>query len=116
MSNENETVEQVCEWLTERDLPFAASIAAVKIENPHYDAEACMIGALKNLADRILSAHNREVASKDAEIAELRECLREAAEWACGNPDEACEDCVAHGGDTPCKCEKWRKALEGGQK
>lgn len=48
-----------------------------------------------------------------SENADLRECLREAVEWSCGNPDEACEDCVAHGGDTPCKCEKWRKALKG---
>lgn len=67
-------------------------------------------------ADRIEVAHNRLVAVKDEEIARLRECLREATEWSCGNPDESCEDCAAHGGDTPCKCEKWRKALDGGVK
>lgn len=65
-------------------------------------------------ADRIEAAHNREIAAKDAEIGKLRECLREAVEWSCGNPDDACGDCVAHGGDTPCKCETWRKMLEGG--
>lgn len=71
---------------------------------------------LGDLAERIKVAHEREFVEKDAEIARLRECLREAVEWSCGNPDESCEDCVAHGGDTPCKCEKWRKALEGGKK
>lgn len=60
-----------------------------------------------------MSDYNR-IANLEAEIARLRECLREAVEWSCGNPDEACEDCVAHGGDTPCKCETWRKMLKGG--
>lgn len=65
-------------------------------------------------ADLIEAALKREFEAKDAEIGKLRECLREAVEWSCGNPDENCKDCVAHGGDTPCKCETWRKMLEGG--
>lgn len=55
-------------------------------------------------------------AAHEREVEELRECLREAVEWSCGNPDDACGDCVAHGADTPCKCETWRKMLEGGHK
>lgn len=56
---------------------------------------------------------HQQLANWLKELVELRECMKEAVEWSCGNPDEACEDCVAHGGDTPCKCEKWRKALDG---
>lgn len=112
MANDNETVEQVYEEMKE--------VTGIRrFIDSHYcnhcgdqiDGEG---SALDVYADRILAAHKREIASKDAEIARLRECLREATEWACGNPDESCEECVAHGGDTPCKCEKWRKAMEGG--
>lgn len=93
-----ETVKQVCEQM--RKFCSCGYLAGQ--------------GNMDFFADDILAAHKREIASKDAEIARLRECLREATEWACGNPDESCEECVSHGGDTPCKCEKWRKAMEGG--
>ena len=76
-----------------------------------YTMEKAVLDMLRQAAD----AMERE-AAKDEEIGKLRECLREAVEWSCGNPDENCKDCVAHGGDTPCKCETWRKMLEGGHK
>lgn len=80
-------------------------------------------------ADRIEAAHKRElavkdderltivanyenvIAAKDAEIAELRECLKEAIREMCPFTRMSCkhsEPC-----DYECGTEKWRKALEG---
>lgn len=131
MANESMTVEQACEKI--------ASVAK-EMHESDYGEVWSMAFEVERCNKAVLAAHKREiadfqrrynecvckfnevdadrcrireeVAAKDAEIAELRECLREAVEWSCGNPDEACEDCVAHGGDTPCKCEKWRNVLE----
>ena len=52
-------------------------------------------------ANRINAAHNREVVAKDAEIAELRECLKEAVEL------------ITLGKPTIEGVARWRKALEG---
>ena len=53
--------------------------------------------------DRIESAHK-------SEIAELRECLKEALAQRCNaKPDFKCEDCAFKGE----YCQKWREALEG---
>lgn len=114
MPNENEMAKQ----------NYAKAMAKVDelchkvVEDPrHYSACVIDDGCTYILpVSKILAiaedAHKRELAAKDAEIAEQQECLQEAVEWSCGNPDESCGDCVAHGGDTPCKCEKWRKALK----
>ena len=99
MANDKETVKKFCDWLRQ-----------FRVCDGDYIRE------IEHLADEAEAAHTREIEAKDAEIGKLRECLREAVEWACGNPNENCTDCVAHGGDTPCKCETWRKMLEGGQK
>ena len=58
----------------------------------------------KALADRIETAHKREVT-------ELRECLKEAIREKCPFTRMSCkhgEQC-----DYECGTEKWRKALEG---
>ena len=77
---------------------------------------------LLSLADRIEAANKREIiverhlaeeylATKDEEIAELRECLNEAIREKCPFTRMSCK----HG--EPCEYEcgtdKWRKALEG---
>lgn len=67
-------------------------------------------------ADRIEAAAKREreagaEAAKDAEIAELRECLREAVREQCPFTRMSCrygEQC-----DYECGTEKWRNALKG---
>lgn len=58
---------------------------------------------MHRFADRIESAHRREVA-------ELIECLREAIELHCDNLDGDCLHCIRCG---VCNYLKWRKALEG---
>lgn len=80
------------------------------------------IKKLRDYLNNVLQKHCRE-AEKDAEIAELRECLQLAVEMKCAN----CGLCTR--GIEPCYPEgqivhhedcfmimKWRKALEGGQK
>lgn len=65
----------------------------------------------KALAKRNLSAHKREIAAKDAEIAELRECLMAAVREKCPFTRMSCrygEQC-----DYECGTEKWRNALKG---
>ena len=101
MSNKNQ--ETIADIVREMRGPY------YKIGKSNASLDKDMMGYMSFMADRIEAA-------KDAEIGKLRECLREAVEWSCGNPDENCKDCVAHGGDTPCKCETWRKMLEGGHK
>ena len=59
---------------------------------------------LAHFADRIEAAHKRE-------LAELRECLREAVREKCPFTRMSCrygEQC-----DYECGTQKWRKALEG---
>lgn len=91
--------EEIARW-REKALHEGAVAEALRSEY------ACLQGVVKGAT--VTEGNLR------AEIVRLCECLREATEWACGNHDESCGDCVAHGGDTPCKCEKWRKALEEG--
>ena len=57
-----------------------------------------------NLCKRLIAAHKREVA-------ELRECLKEAVREKCPFTRMSCK----HGEpcDYECGTEKWRKALEG---
>ena len=64
-----------------------------------------------NLCKRLIAAHKREIVAKDAEIAELRECLMEAVREKCPFTRMSCrygEQC-----DYECGTEKWRKALKG---
>ena len=71
---------------------------------------------LLSLADRIEASHKREMTAKDEEIAELRECLKEAIREKCPFTRMSCK----HGEpcDYECGTFKWRKALqdEGGAK
>lgn len=74
-----------------------------------YDLRECGTDYLRALADLIEAAHKREVA-------ELRECLREAIREKCPFTRMSCK----HGEpcDYECGTVKWRKALqdEGGAK
>ena len=59
----------------------------------------------------IVAIYENVIAAKDREIAELRECLREAVREKCPFTRMSCkhsEPC-----DYECGTEKWRKALEG---
>ena len=71
---------------------------------------------LLSFADRIEEAHQREVAELEREVAELRECLKEAIREKCPFTRMSCK----HGEpcDYECGTVKWRKALqdEGGAK
>ena len=71
---------------------------------------------LLSFADRIEAAHQREVAELEREVAELRECLKEAIREKCPFTRMSCK----HGEpcDYECGTVKWRKALqdEGGAK
>lgn len=71
--------------------------------------------------EEYIQSLNKKLAAKDAEIAELRECLKEACEVAC----DGCRLAVWHNQKfVKCKkhknwkcpfgTERWRKALEGG--
>ena len=88
------------------------TVAAEMRNESHAGDESCLewVGAkMRTYADRIEAAHQREVA-------ELRECLREAVTEVC-NRLEKCgfkEPCVFKS----CYVQKWRKALqdEGGAK
>ena len=67
-------------------------------------AEVRTINPGNEYADRILAAHNRE-------IAELRECLKEAIREKCPFTRMSCkhgEQC-----DYECGTKKWRNALKG---
>ena len=131
--NDNETVEQAYEDIRKK-------IKKYKIDSA-YEHIACMytVFAVEDMIDRIEAAHRREVAElkskmndvvceneamRDAcgtccakrEVAELRECLREAVTEVC-NRLEKCgfkEPCVFK----TCYVQEWRKALkdEGGEK
>ena len=101
--NDNETVEQAYEDIRKKIKQYKTDSA--------YEHIACMytVFAVEDMIDRIEAAHQREVA-------ELRECLREAVTEVC-NRLEKCgfkEPCVFK----TCYVQKWRKALqdEGGEK
>lgn len=53
-----ETIDDIVKWLRNGCEEFASEIAIQKINNPHYDAEACLGLALGVLADRIKKAEN----------------------------------------------------------
>ena len=98
MASENETVEKVLSEIYDAYGTWKRSeVASLPTQY------------LKEWHDRIEAAHQREVA-------ELRECLREAVTEVC-NRLEKCgfkEPCVCK----TCYVQKWRKALkdEGGEK
>ena len=61
--------------------------------------------------DQLAAAHKREISAKDAEVSELRECLKEAIREKCPFTRMSCkhdEPC-----DYECGTQKWRKALKG---
>ena len=128
MTNDIDTVEQVCE----------------EFKTPKYTCKNCdfkICPSINMFSDRVLDAHKREmadekrisdavikslrdkklemageIADKDEEIAELRECLNEAIREKCPFTRMSCK----HGEpcDYECGTDKWRKALqdEGGAK
>lgn len=66
---------------------------------------------LHYLADRIEAAHKREIAAKDAEIAELRECMKPILSVRlCDGGTQPISDALCAVAE--CK-SRWRKALEG---
>ena len=90
------------------------TVAAEMRNESHAGDESCLewVGAkMRTYADRIEAAHQREVAELEREVAELRECLKEAVTEVC-NRLEKCgfkEPCVFK----TCYVQKWRKALKG---
>ena len=94
MSNKQETIADI--------------VADIRAQNQGLPEDSYALSPLVcdllSLADRIEAAHQREVA-------ELRECLREAVTEVC-NRLEKCgfkEPCVFK----TCYVQKWRKALKG---
>ena len=97
---------------------IADIVAAMRNEGQAGD-ESCLewVGVkMRTYADRIEAAHQREVAELEREVAELRECLKEAIREKCPFTRMSCK----HGEpcDYECGTVKWRKALqdEGGAK
>lgn len=98
MASENDTVAEISKEQHE----FAVQV---------YGVNTAPSTEVWKLADRIESAHKREISAKDAEISELRECLKEAIREKCPFTRMSCkhdEPC-----DYECGTEKWRKALKG---
>ena len=91
MIKDNETVEHLC-----------ADIKTRIEELWEQDLGAMLNGEVDEFADRIKTAHKRE-------IAELRECLKEAIREKCPFTRMSCK----HGEpcDYECGTFKWRKAL-----
>ena len=96
-----------------------ADIVAAMRNEGHAGDESCLewVGAkIRGYADSIEAAHQREVAELEREVAELRECLKEAIREKCPFTRMSCK----HGEpcDYECGTVKWRKALqeEGGTK
>ena len=69
MENDNETVEQLCDYLA---------------NNGNDTGEPIRV-AMPSLANRIRDAHNREVVKKTAEITELKQAIRQTISACCGN-------------------------------
>ena len=125
MSNEtNETIEDIVaamrdeshagdasclEWVGAKIRHYADLIeAAWKREMA--DEKRISDAVIQSLRDKKLEMAG-EIAAKDAEIAELRECLNEAIREKCPFTRMSCK----HGEpcDYECGTFKWRKALEG---
>ena len=85
MTNENETVEQVC-----------ADIKTRIDELWQQDLGAMMNGEVDDFAERFLAAHTREIAAKDAEMLNLRTSLARVMEVT--GDCRMCEEC----GDETC--------------
>ena len=99
MASNNETLANIVEEMVEFGNHCAAFGGAYSPER------------WNNLCKRLIAAHNRELAAKDAEIAKLRECLMEAVREKCPFTRMSCkhgEQC-----DYECGTKKWRNALEG---
>lgn len=74
-----ETIDDIVKWLRNGCGEFALEIALQKLNNPHYDADACMASALRVLADRIDKAAKHEMSDEfSAEIQKLTDELYEA--------------------------------------
>ena len=106
MSNEKETIADI--------------VADIRAQNQGLPEDSYALSPLVcdllSFADRIEAAHQREVAELEREVAELRECLKEAIREKCPFTRMSCK----HGEpcDYECGTVKWRKALqdEGGAK
>lgn len=100
MASDNETVEQVCESL--RCLAKGNNICSKDIGTPSavrrlHKKEADRVN---ELSDRILAAHRREMAAKDAEVNRLRAIVvglvdaLVSAEATCADCDKTCDGCL----------------------
>lgn len=127
----NETVEEIVNKVHSGD--YGCSKCGDLCDCPNADK------IIASIADRILAAHKRElsaeqkrcgkilrdqiaeveraaekVAAKDAELAELREYLKDAASLRCGECwFTAHEGKCPHSLDKDCVAITWRKASEG---
>ena len=125
MSNEtNETIEDIVAemregvvadgWMEQTLREFADRVEAAH-KREIADEKRISDAVVQSLRDKKLDMAG-EIAAKDAEIAELRECLREAVREKCPFTRMSCK----HGEpcDYECGTFKWRKALqdEGGAK
>lgn len=71
MANDNETVEQACESICE---------LVIAIHDKEHNEKQEIKNAwhiMQQVKDRIIDAHKREMAAKDAEIAELHNMIEE---------------------------------------
>lgn len=125
MRNEGHTGEASClEWIKTKMTYYADRIeAAAKREREANREKSSQVGnaakmreawgdkdEVNNMLRQAADSIERE-AAKDAEIAELRECLREAVREQCPFTRMSCrygEQC-----DYECGTEKWRNALKG---
>ena len=106
MSNKQETIADI--------------VADIRAQNQGLPEDSYALSPLVcdllSFADRIEAAHQHEVAELEREVAELRECLKEAIREKCPFTRMSCK----HGEpcDYECGTVKWRKALqdEGGAK
>lgn len=108
MTNENETIDDIIKDILENDGYCISPTSLFAFD----EDGGIMLG---DLAERIKVAHERELAAKDAEIAELRECLRLSSnsmemvvQWLGKYP--AWQECLKNG------VARNRKVLEGDKK
>lgn len=106
MASESETVEDI----TSEICKVAHNAATANKETKEHWRPAAFLALI---ADRIEAAHRRDVEKLGREVAELRECVRQAS-------TDVCLKCVRNSRNIVCRkgreCEhvrRWRIALEG---
>lgn len=86
------------------------------IEEAHDREIKALEWKIENYA-KVVECKDREIKAKDAEIAELREYLKEACAAVCSGGLVGCKGTLAYGSkcclSVGCEYHKWRKALGG---